>query len=94
MVLVPTPRCTCKLPVEEAKSGIFTQKTLCDSASLSGMPFTVMLMRFISVPRMRMPVYPMPVPASEVTTVAGICSSRKGMSRPWLFFDISLPDKF
>ena len=53
---VPTPRCTWILSVEDAKSGIFTQKTPCDSESFSGIPFTVTFVRVGSTPRIRMPV--------------------------------------
>ncbi|OPZ51939.1 MAG: hypothetical protein BWY89_02024 [Bacteroidetes bacterium ADurb.BinA012] len=56
LVDVPTPRCTCTLPVDDARSGRSTQNTCCDSESLSGIPSRVMLIRLASVPRMRMEV--------------------------------------
>ena len=44
------------------------------------MPLSVTLMRVASVPRMRMPVYPMPVPASALMTTDGVWLNRKGKS--------------
>ena len=41
---------------DEAKSGVFTQKTLWLSESFNGMSFTVTLMRVASVPRTRIDV--------------------------------------
>lgn len=55
LVEVPAPRCIWILSTEEAKSGMFTQKTVCDSESFTGTPLTVMLIRLASVPRMRNP---------------------------------------
>jgi len=52
-VLVPTPRWICKPVMLLPKSGKSTQYTLCDSASLSGTPLMVTLMRLWSTPRMR-----------------------------------------
>src|SRR6185503_18226999 len=88
-VEVPIPRWTCTFSVEEAMSGRSTQYMACDSASLMGIPLMVTFTRVASLPRMRMPVYPMPAPASEVTTTEGRPCSRKGMSCPRFFFSIS-----
>ena len=52
------------------------------------MPFKVTFTLVASLPRMRIPVYPTPAPASEVTTTPGVLSSRKGKSCPKLFFAI------
>ena len=40
---VPRPRCTCTEESREVNAGMFTQKTSCDSASFSVMPFRVTL---------------------------------------------------
>ena len=53
VVLVPTPRWMLMLLRPAAMSVMFTQKTVCDSASLSGTSLTVMLIRVWSVPRTR-----------------------------------------
>src|SRR5690606_22116595 len=56
LVEVPTPRCNCRFSTLETKSGIFTQKLPCDSASLYGIPLMVTLIRVPSLPRTRIPV--------------------------------------
>src|SRR5215208_1796908 len=53
------------------------------------MPFRVTLMRVRSVPLIRRPVYPIPLPASEFTTTEGVWLSRKGRSCPRLYRSIS-----
>ena len=63
---------------------MFTQYSRLLSASFIGMPLVVTLMRLASVPRMRIAVYPMPLPASLVVTTEGMVASKKGMSRPVL----------
>src|SRR5512133_110906 len=78
---VPAPRCICILEVEAARSGRSTQNTCCDSGSFKGMPSTVIFILFASVPRIRNEVYPIPLPASEVSTTEGVSASRYGMSR-------------
>jgi hypothetical protein len=54
--LVPTPRCTWMLLMDDAKSGKFTRKEPWLSGSFSGTPLTVVLMPVLLVPRMRMSV--------------------------------------
>src|SRR5687768_2259370 len=41
-------------------------------------------MRVASTPLIRMPVYPIPFPASEFATTEGVRFRRKGRSWPWL----------
>jgi len=72
------------LSVLAAKSGRSTQNTLCDSGSLSGIPFMVTFIRVMSVPRIRKAVYPMPLPASEVETDEMLFPSNTGRSCPKL----------
>ena len=43
-------------------------------------------MREASIPRIRIPVYPTPFPASEVVTKEGVPSNKKGKSCPKAFF--------
>ena len=59
------------LSIELAKSGKFTQNVPCDSESLKGIPFKVTLTREASLPLTRIPVYPIPAPASLVVTTPG-----------------------
>ena len=66
--------------VDEAKSGIFTQYISCDSASFTGIPLIVTFVLDGSVPLTRIPVYPIPVPASEVVTAEGVVSNKVGKS--------------
>ncbi len=84
LVEVPTPRWIWMLLTEEAKSGMFTQKSPCDSASFTAIPFMVTLIRVASLPRIESPVYPMPAPASDVLTTEGACCKRMGRSCPRL----------
>ena len=70
-VEVPTPLCNWIDSTEEAKSGKFTQKVPWDSESLYGIPLIVTLTLVASLPRTRMPVYPIPAPASLVVTTPG-----------------------
>ena len=84
----PTPRCIWISLVDEDKSGILTQKTPCDSASLNGIPLIVIFTRVASVPLTRIPVYPTPAPASEVVTMDVAWSNKIGKSTPWLFTSI------
>ena len=79
---VPTPLCICTLSIEEARSGKSTKNTFCDSASFTGTPFKVTLICVKSAPLILIPVYPMPVPASEVTTVEGEEVNKYGKSLP------------
>ena len=49
----------------------------------------VTLTRVASLPRIRIPVYPIPVPPSLVTTTDGVIFRRKGKSCPRLCFSMS-----
>ncbi|MNY03373.1 hypothetical protein D3C86_1359870 [compost metagenome] len=60
------------LSVDDAKSGRLTKNEPILSASFSGIPLRVTLMRWLSDPRMVMFVYPMPAPASELTWTEGV----------------------
>jgi len=57
-----------RMPYREGQ----TNQTPWLSGSLTGIPFMVTFMRVRSEPRMVIPVYPTPVPASEVTTTDGV----------------------
>ena len=50
---VPTPRWTTKELAFRPRSGVFTQKTPCDSGSFRATLLTVTLMRVWSIPRNR-----------------------------------------
>src|SRR5664280_2543560 len=77
------------LSADDARSGKSTHQTPCDSASLTGTPSIVTLMRFTSVPLIFIYVYPTPVPASEETTRDGVYPKRYGTSCAVLIFEIS-----
>ena len=80
LVEVPAPRWNWSDPTVDARSGVSYQQTEWVSASFIGTPFMVTLMRVASVPRTRIEVPPMPVPASEVATTEGMVCSSQGMS--------------
>ena len=80
LLLVPTPRCICMLFTDEEKSGRLTKNVPWLSASLYGMPLRVTLILLASVPRNRIPVYPTPLPASELITTPGVWFNKKGKS--------------
>ena len=84
LVDVPAPRCIWMSRNDDARSGILTQYTLWLSLSLIGTPLAVMFMRDPSLPRTRMPLYPMPPPASPVAMTDGVISSMLGRSLPSL----------
>ena len=70
------------LSTDEVKSGKLTQNVPCDSESLYGIPLMVTLTREASLPRTRIPVYPIPAPASLVVTTPGRKLRRIGKSCP------------
>ena len=67
---------------DEAKSLMLTKKTCELSASFMGTPLAVMFTRDGSMPRTRIVVYPMPLPASEVVVTDGVSERIYGISRP------------
>ena len=84
LVEVPTPRFSWMLSTEEVKSGRLTQKVPWDSESLNGIPLMVTFTREASLPRTRIPVYPIPAPASLVVTTPGKKLRSIGKSWPKL----------
>ena len=53
---VPTPRWTCRLSIEELKSGKLTQKVPIDSGSLNGIPLMVIFVDCGLTPLILIPV--------------------------------------
>ena len=52
------------------------------------MPLTVTFILVASLPLILIPVYPIPLPASDVEYVDGVEFNRNGMSFPELFFSM------